>query len=130
MGRRKLTEQEKLDRKNAKQENAIETYSEIDKESQLTVFTTPKKELLSPEVIEKYKKEMLLVGELSGLSGHNIFGFSGNKTYEDALKQACEFRNSYNTRKDGTDKIKLINFFAQEHSGKSILVSYDLIKNK
>ena len=126
MGRRKLTDEEK----NARKLSQIEEHAEIDKESQLTVFTQPKKSLLSEETIKKFEKEMLPVGTLSELSGKSIYGFSGSKNYDDALSQCLEWRNQYNLRKDATNKIELVNYFPQEHSGKSILVSYNIVENK
>jgi len=120
MGRRKLSDEEKENRK----KKEIKDISES-KDEQLTTFTKPKKILLNEETVKKYSKEMTLVGELSGLSNHNIAGFSGNKNYEDAILECLIWRDGFN-KKYPDKKIKLINFFAQEQPGKSILVSYEL----
>lgn len=97
----------------------------IDKDEQLTVFTKKKLSKLTQEVIDMF--DIKPVRGVNALSGHRINGFAAT-SYKDSLLECYAWRDGYNSKKDGVDKVELISYYPQDFKGKNILVSYDLIK--
>jgi len=98
----------------------------VDKESQLKKIGVDSLSTLDKETIAMF--DIKPVGNPNKVSGNFIKGFTG-KNYEESLKSAYEHMKEYNKRKDGYDKIELVNYYPQVFKGKSILVGYNKVKN-
>jgi acetylornithine/succinyldiaminopimelate/putrescine aminotransferase len=64
---------------------------------------------------------MTKVAYINKLSGQHVAGFSGKKSYEDAIKSAESW-----AKRTGTE---LISYYEQIHGGKSILVGYNKLES-
>ena len=103
---------------------------DVDKQTQLEVFTKKKTSLLSKELMAKF--DIKPVGLVSGLHGNCLYNFTeGN--YEASLEKAYSWRDDYNNWKDpktkigNPKKIKLVDYYPQIAFGSSIIVSYNLV---
>jgi hypothetical protein len=127
MGRRKKTD---LEKNNTKQAKVDSFNTSVDKSDSLTVFTEQSVSLISQEVIDKF--DILPVGKLGKLSGHYIIQFN-EKTYEESLNEAYRWRdrNNNKVKKDEFHRdIILVDYYPQEFKGKSVLVSYNFVEKE
>jgi hypothetical protein len=99
---------------------------EATKDDGLTVFTKQERHLIDKETIEKF--DIKPVKRTSDISGR-IQSFTG-KNYEESLKLAYAWMELYNRRSTDGTKIKLNNYYPQVFMEKSILVGYDLKREK
>ena len=81
---------------------------------------------IDKEILKKY--DIRQVSRIRDLSGAQIRHFNKDN-YEESIKSATEWRDSYNSNSDNNTIIEIVGFYPQIFKHKSIIVSYN-IKSK
>lgn len=107
-------------RKKQDSQDAVDQYS-VTKEELIENLQKEKVIPITADVIAKF--DIKPVGKINRFAGKHIQPFAG-KTYEESLKMAYEWQAREN--KANGHVIELVDYYCQMHSGKSILVSFNI----
>ncbi len=75
--------------------------------------------------LDEEESGLTKVDAIRNMSGKNFFGFSGN-SYNHSLQLAKNWIDMKNNEKGSVNVRVLVDYYSQIHTGKSILVSYNL----
>jgi len=99
---------------------------DVNFEDQLKKLEQKSEVKINEETLKKY--DIKPVSRIKDLRGKQIRQFNG-KNYEESLKLASEWRDSYNASQTDGTSVEIVDFYPQIFMSKQIIISYKMKGN-